>query len=88
MNKILEKYSIACINNLFLSLLFIQPFISIVLLIVFALDFDSSDVATKILCIGSIYALIRANSYVQHFIGGISTDVSQNFGSLLKRSRI
>lgn len=72
----------------FLSLLFVQPFISIILLIVFALDFTDSDVVSKILCIGSIYALIRANSYVQHFIGGISTDISQNFGSLLKRGRI
>lgn len=71
--------------KIFLSLLFIQPFISIVLLIVFALDFESSDIASKILCIGSIYALIRANSYVQHFIGGISTDISQNFTSILRK---
>lgn len=72
----------------FLSLLFIQPFISLILLIVFALDFSTSDVFSKILCIGSIYALIKANSYVQHFIGGISTDVSQNFSSLMRRSKI
>lgn len=74
--------------KIFLSLLFIQPFISIILLIVFALDFNNSDVTSKILCIGAIYALIKANSYVQHFIGGISTDISQNFSSLLKRRRI
>lgn len=65
--------------KIFISLLFVQPFISIVLLIIFALDFTSPDIVSKILCIGSIYALIRANSYVQHFIGGISTDVAQNF---------
>lgn len=65
--------------KIFLSLLFVQPFISIILLIIFSLDFSSSNIATKILCIGSIYALIRANSYVQHFIGGISTNISQNF---------
>lgn len=74
--------------KIFLSLLFIEPFISIILLIVFALDFTDSDVVSKVLCIGSIYALIKANSYVQHFIGGISTNVSQSFGSLLRRSRI
>lgn len=74
--------------KIFLSLLFIQPFISIILLIVFALDFTGSDVVAKILCIGSIYALIRANSYVQHFIGGISTNVSQSFGSLFRRGKI
>ena len=31
------------------------------------------------MCIGSTYALIRANSYMQHLFGGISTDVSVNF---------
>ena len=64
--------------KIFLSLLFIQPFVSIILLIIFALDFTSNDITSKLLCIGSIYALIRANSYVQSFIGGISIDVSQN----------
>lgn len=71
--------------KIFLSLLFIQPFISIVLLIVFALDFSSSDIASKILCIGAVYALIKANTYVQHFIGGISTDVSQSLRLLKGR---
>lgn len=65
--------------KIFLALLFVQPFISLILLIIFALDFATPDVASKILCIGSIYALIRANSYVQNFVGGISTDISQNF---------
>lgn len=73
--------------KIFLSLLFIQPFISIVLLIIFALDFNSPDITSKILCIGSIYALIRANSYVQHFIGGISTDVTQNFRILRGKAK-
>lgn len=65
--------------KVFLSLLFIQPFISIILLIIFSMDFSSSDIFSKILCIGSLYALIKANSYVQHFIGGISTEITQNF---------
>ena len=72
--------------KIFLSLLFIQPFISITLLIVFALDFTGTDIMSKVLCIGAIYALIRANTYGQHFIGGISTNVSQNLS--LMRGRI
>lgn len=72
--------------KIFLSLLFIQPFISITLLIVFALDFTGTDIMSKVLCIGAIYALIRANTYVQHFIGGISTNISQNLS--LMRGRI
>lgn len=71
--------------KIFLSLLFVQPFISIILLIIFALDFTSPDIYSKILCIGAIYALIRANSYVQHFIGGISTDITQNFKYLTSK---
>ena len=71
--------------KIFLSLLFIQPFISIVLLIIFALDFNSMEITNKILCIGGIYALMRANMYVTSFVGGISTSVSSNF-SLLKNN--
>ena len=36
----------------------------------------------KIICIGSLYALTKANSYIRDLIGGISTDVSSNFSSL------
>ena len=68
--------------KIFLSLLFLQPFISVVLLIFFSLDFTGSDITSKILCIGAMYALIKSNSYVQHFIGGISTDVFANIKSL------
>lgn len=69
--------------KVFLSLLFIQPFISIILLIIFALDFNSVEITSKILCVGGIYALMRANMYVTSFVGGISTSVSTNF-SLFK----
>lgn len=68
--------------KIFLSLLFIQPFVSIILLIFFSLDFSSSDITSQILCVGAMYALIRANTYVQHFIGGISTSVLANVKSL------
>lgn len=68
--------------KIFLSLLFLQPFISLVLLIFFTLDFSDSDITSKILCVGSMYALIKSNSYVQHFIGGISTDIFTNIKSL------
>lgn len=73
--------------KIFLSLLLIQPFISIILLIFFTLDFSNSDIVSKVLCVGSMYALIRANSYIQHFIGGISTDISYNFKSIKNKFR-
>lgn len=66
-----------------ISLLLLQSFISIILLIIFSLGFNFTDIFSKLLCIGSIYALSKANSYVQHLLGGISTDVSANL-SLMK----
>ena len=65
-----------------LSLLLLQSFVSLILLIVFSMDFSSHDVLSKILCIGSIYALTKANSYIRELIGGISTDISSNISSL------
>ena len=74
--------------KIFISLLFIEIFISIVLLIIFAIDFDSSELVSKLLCIGSLYALIKGNSYVQHFIGGISTDISTNLSFLKNKGSL
>ena len=66
----------AWVKNLF-SLLLIQVIVSIILLILFSMDFTSDSLIIKFVYIGGIYALIRANSFVREFIGGISTVVSQ-----------
>lgn len=71
-------------RNLF-SLLFIQIVVSLILLILFSMDYTSSNLFIKFIYIGGIYALIRANSFVNEFIGGISTNVTQcvnNFSTL------
>lgn len=60
-----------------LSLLLQQSFISIILLVIFSFDF-SDNIISKLMYIGGIYALTRANSYIRSLIGGISTDVSSN----------
>ena len=60
------------------SLLIMQSFVAIILLIIFTLDLDFKNTFSKLLYIGSIYALVRSNSYIQHLIGGISTDISGN----------
>ena len=65
------------IKNIF-SLLFIQIIVAIILLILFSIDYSSSDLLSKFIYIGGIYALIKANSFVREFIGGISTNISQN----------
>ncbi len=67
------------IKNLF-SLLFIQIVVSLVLLVIFSMDYSSGNLLVKFLYIGAIYALIKANSFVREFIGGISTNISHSVG--------
>lgn len=70
-------------KNLF-SLLFIQIIVSLILLILFSMDYSSSEVFSKFIYIGGLYALIKANSFVREFIGGISTEFSQNVNKFAK----
>ena len=63
-------------KNLF-SLLFIQIIVSLVLLILFSLDFSADNLFSKFIYVGGIYALIKTNSFVRDFIGGVSTEVAQ-----------
>ena len=65
-----------------LSMLFIQIVVSIVLLILFSVDYNSKDLMVKFIYVGGIYSLIRANSFVKEFMMGvgISTNVQGNIG--------
>lgn len=71
----------AWIRNLF-SLLFLQIVVSLVLLILFSMDYSSSNLFVKFIYVGGIYALIRANSFIREFIGGVSTQVTQSVKNL------
>ena len=65
------------------SLLIIQLFIPIILIIIFTID-DSN----KILYLGGIYALTKINYYVREIFGGIGLDVSgqlANFKSFISK---
>lgn len=62
--------------KLFLSMLALQIIVPIILLIAFSIDFNSNDMFSKLIYIGSVYSLIKANSYVREFMGGLSTDVN------------
>ena len=72
------------LRNIF-SLLFIQIIVSLVLLILFSMDYSSNDLMTKFIYIGAIYALIKSNSFVREFVGGVSTTFTQNVENLLKK---
>lgn len=66
----------------YLSLLFLQIFVSLILVIVFSLNFEQNDLFSKLLLLGAIYAIIRANTFVKEIMGGISTDISININKL------
>lgn len=76
----------AWIKNFF-SLLFVQIIVAIVLIILFSMNYSSDNLLIKILYMGGIYALIRVNSFVKEFIGGISTEVQANVSNLIKVNR-
>lgn len=71
------------IKNLF-SLLFIQIIVSIILLILFSMNFSSGNLAIKFIYVGGLFALIKANSFVGDLVGGVSTTISQNVHNFSK----
>lgn len=66
----------------FLSLMFVQVFVALILLLIFSLDFSSSNIFSKFILIGSIFVLIRANGYIREMLGGISSDVNMGISNL------
>ena len=70
----------AWLKNLF-SLLFIQIIVSLILLLMFSVDFSNTDLFNKFIYVGGMYCLIRANSLVRDFIGGVSTTITQSVKS-------
>lgn len=58
----------------FISLLLIELFASLILAVMFSLEYGINNIVSKLLFIGSILALMKVNSYVRDFIGGISID--------------
>lgn len=70
----------------FISLLLVQFLIAIILCLAFSLNLDNSNLS-KLLFIGIIYALTRANSYMKEIFGGISTDISSGISSIKSLSK-
>lgn len=66
----------------FLSLLLLQCLVSLILLIVFSLVSTTTSSLSKLLYLGSIYALIKSNYYIREIIGGISTEINSNVNIL------
>ena len=79
MNSIIWFFKMWC--KLFFSLLFMQFFISIILIVTLSLDF-SNDVISQFIYVGAIYALTKSNFYIRDLIGGISTNINTNLSTL------
>lgn len=67
-----------CWLKSFIALLFIELLASIILIVMFSITYNSQDVTSKLLLIGALFALIKSNSYVREFIGGINTEISDS----------
>ncbi len=74
----------AWLRNIF-SLLFIQIIVALVLLILFSMDYSSGNLLTKFIYVGAINALIKSNSFVREFIGGVSTTFTQTVNNFFKK---
>ena len=64
------------------SLLFIQVFVSIVLILLFSIDYSKNNIFNKFIYLGGIYTLIKSNSIVNELFGGISTTVQNSINSI------
>ncbi len=76
LNKNTNWFFRSWLKNLF-SLLIIQHFVYILLLIIFSIDYNL-NIFSKIVFVGSIYSLVYINSFIRQFVGGISTDINNN----------
>jgi len=66
----------------FLSLLFIEIFSSLILIVMFSIEYSPSDIVSKILFVGAVFALMKVNNYVKEILGGISIDVQNSIYAL------
>jgi len=74
----------------FLSLLFMQILISIILLICFSINSNllnnASDIFNKLILLGSVYALIKVNDFIKEFMGGLTTTVQGGIANFRNNS--
>ena len=66
----------------FVALLFTQSIISLVLLLVFSLDFSSNTLFSHVVFIGALYFLSKVSYFVKDLLGGVSIFAFSNATSL------
>lgn len=66
----------------FISQLFTQVIICLILLIIFTLNGSSNPVIVKLLYVASVVCLMKASSFVKDFSSGFTSDISSSFSSI------
>lgn len=66
----------------FLSLMLVQVFVAIILLLIFSLNATSNHIFSKFILIAAIFILIKANQYIKEMLGGIGSDVNIGINNL------
>ena len=72
----------------FLSLLLMELFSSLILIVMFSLEYSPSDLVSKLLFVGSVFALMKVNNYTKDILGGINIDVQNSMYALRSMSKI
>ena len=66
----------------FLSLLLTQILIALLLLLSFSIQNSLNEDISKLLYVGIVFSLSKANNYMKELFGGISTHVNLNFSQI------
>ncbi len=92
---VLSPFAILCLSSnktsaffkawlkYFLSLLFLQVFVAIILLICFVIDDKNEILPSSILNLGMIYTLFKANAFLKEFIGSFSTETQVSYPNVI-----
>ena len=68
--------------KLLISLLVLQILVPLILLVSYSFEYNSENTLSKLIYVGSVYSLIKSNSFVKDFMGGLSSDVNVGFSNL------
>lgn len=70
----------------FILLLSEQVVISLILVLAFSINISGDDVMSKMLYVGIIYALMKANTYMYMMFGGVTTSINSGMNMLYNKN--
>ncbi len=76
------------LSKAFISLLLEQVLVALILVLSFSFSLSASNELSKVLYIGIIYSLTKANTYMYMIFGGITTSITSNIGAITNRGGV